>query len=161
MDNFPHNNGRRHDTDERKNYAELNLTLDGRVWTAIKNNKKFIALCLLFGLNLINGVSVRDLTVMNRKEIGALQDRVKDYDVMEKRVAHCEEIQKKQIELIPLIERLTNLLKNSRPVFRRNSDRREFDEITTEILKRKPIGKADEVLANPRLRVEKISGGKN
>lgn len=151
MNEFPHNNGRRHDTDERKNYAELNLTLDGRVWTAIKNNKKFIALCLLFGLNLINGVSVRDLTVMNRKEIGALQDKVKDYDALQTKVAMCEEIQKKQIELLPLVERLTQLLKTNRPSFRNPQARRDFEDVTTRILQIKPIGQGNDIYANPGL----------
>lgn len=152
MDNSPHDNeDRPRNTDERKNYAELNLTLDGKVWGAIKNNKKYIVLLIMFSLQLINGASIKDLTVMNRNEISALQDRVKDYDLMEKRVAHCEETQKRQLELIPLIERLTNLLKNSRPTFRRSTDRQEFNDITTEILKRKPIGKADGVFANPSL----------
>lgn len=130
---------KRSTTDERKNYLEANISIDSTVWAAVKNNKKFVALCLLFGLNLLGSVSIRDLTVMNRKEIGALQDKVKDYDALQSKVSMCEKTQERQLLLLPLVEQLTNLLKNNKPIFRNPGAKREFEDVTTRILQIKPI----------------------
>jgi hypothetical protein len=155
-------NDNRRNTDERKNYIAANLSIDEsnfeRFKAAFKNawfNIKrgvvwtfYIVMALGVGGNFYGYKLVKQENTAQNEAVVQIQTK---YDALQTKVAMCEETQKRQIELIPLIEQLTNLLKNNRPMFRNPQARREFDEVTTKILKIKPISQGEDLRANPGL----------